>query len=144
MGFHPVPKPSPTVKPPKGMRKRNAARVADEFKRTYGSKARQKWVNLQACAACGIWGHSVNAHVLGNDGARRKGGYTTIAPLCAVRIGPSGHLYQGCHATFDEHPVEFKRLYPDFSAKKAAAITERNWRKFLNSAVSPEREPSNG
>src|SRR4051812_16688395 len=92
------PKPiSPPKAPKLAVRKRNTARVASEFKRTYHSRARQKFVNLQPCSACGVWGSSQNAHVLGVDGASLKGPYTTIAPLCTARLAEGGAVYQGCH-----------------------------------------------
>jgi hypothetical protein len=131
------PKPLPKVKPPRGIAKKNKARAAEEFTRTFGSRARQKWVRLQNCAACNAWGFSENAHVLGNDGASRRGSYKGIAPLCGVRpwkVEGISAIYEGCHTLSHRDPAEFRARYPEFSAKKAAAMTERNWRKFLASS----------
>jgi len=130
--FHPVPKPAPRVKPPKGLRKRNHERAAADFKREYGSIARTKWVRLQPCAACGAWGYSQNAHVLGNDGAGRKGHFTTITPLCGVRPDEQGSVYEGCHSLFDTKQDEFRARFPTFSPKRACRETQRQWRAFLN------------
>jgi hypothetical protein len=139
------PKPKPTVKPPKGVNKVNKARKKEDDKRVYGTPARRKWVSLQPCAACGAWGYSQGAHVLGNDGAGRKQGYQTIAPLCTVRpMDGTGGLWPGCHHLFDEKRSEFDANFPDFKPARAAFTTQKAWRKFLNSDVSPEREPSNG
>jgi hypothetical protein len=117
----------------------NRARVAGEFKRTYHSRARQKFVNLMPCAACGVWGHSQNAHVLGVDGAGRKGPYTSIAPLCGARFDGKGGVWPGCHHVFDTAPEKFRELFPTFNPAKAARATEKAWRKFLaGEPISPE------
>jgi len=131
--FHPAPKPAPTVKPPKGLRKKNTARVAENFKRAYGSIARVKFVNLRHCAACGAWGYSENAHLLGNDGGSRKGHFTTIGPLCGVRPDDQGGVYQGCHNLFDEHGDEFAARFPTFNPRRVAAKTQRDWIAFVRS-----------
>jgi hypothetical protein len=125
------------------MRKVNKARAKSEEARCYGPPARHKFVTLGPCAACGATELCDNAHVLGNDGAGRKGSFKEIAPLCRPHLR-RGETYEGCHAFSHRDPAGFRARYPKFSPTKAAAITERNWRKFLSSAVSPEREPSNG
>jgi hypothetical protein len=130
MTFSPCPKPISPPKAPKiGVRKKNAARSADNFKRCYHSRARQKFVNLLECSACGVWGYSQNAHVLGNDGGSRKGHYTTVAPLCGIRPGVAG-VYPGCHYLFDEKPDLFRELFPRYSPNAAARATERLWKAF--------------
>jgi hypothetical protein len=138
MHFHPAPKPiAPPKAPTLTVKKRNAARSATEFKRTYFSRARVKFVNLQPCAACDAWGYSQNAHVLGNDGASRKGEYRTIAPLCGVRPNlarPDGAAYPGCHHLYDEESETFRSMFPTFDAKRAARETQSAWLKFYEAA----------
>lgn len=138
-GFYPAPKPRPSVKPPKGLRKVNKKRAGSEFARCYHSRARQKWVNLLPCSACNIWGHSQNAHVEGPDGAGRKKGYKTIAPLCTVRFAGEGgvEVWPGCHHLLDEQPEKFRRLFPEFNAKRAARATEKRWLAFCRSSTTP-------
>ena len=130
--FSRCPKPRPTVKPPKGLNRINKARKKLDDVRVYGSPARRKWVALQPCAACGVWGFSQGAHVEGPDGTGRKKGYKTIAPLCTVRPDLGGRaLHPGCHHLFDEKHHEFRQAFPDFNPKKAARATERAWKRFL-------------
>jgi len=137
--FSPAPKPVSPPKQPKGMNKQNRARLAGSFARAYGSKARVKFVNLQPCAACGVWGYSQNAHVLGNDGASRKAHYTTIAPLCGPRPSgvllheESGLIYEGCHSLFDTAPEKFRARFA-FNPKRAARECHRKWMAFVNGA----------
>ncbi len=143
--FSPCPKPLPTVKPPRGVRKRSKHRTADE-KRIYGPTARRKWVSLQPCSACGVWGFSQGAHVLGNDGAGRKQDYKTIAPLCTVRPATptelaikGAEMWPGCHHLFDEAQDLFRAYYPMFNAAKAARECEKAWRRFC--ATPPAAVP---
>jgi hypothetical protein len=124
------PKPRPTVKPPKGVNKVNKARKKLDDVRVYGSPARRKWISLQPCAACGVWGYSEGAHVLGSEGAGMKKSYKTIAALCSPRPEGCG-VYEGCHAFSHRDPAGFRARFPDFNPKKAAAATEKAWRKFL-------------
>ena len=70
--------------------KTNAKRKAREFKRTYHSTARVKFVKSLPCCVCGGDG-SVNAHTTGG-GMSRKGDFTTIVPLCHVH-----------HVQYDEY-----------------------------------------
>ena len=128
------------------MRKVNRVRARDEFKRTYGSRARQKFVNLRACSACGVWGYSQNAHVLGVDGMGRKLGYKTIAPLCGVRPDGEGGVYPGCHSRFDTAPADFRAKFPTYNPAKAARQTERDFRRFQTGTLSalPGEHHSNG
>ena len=127
------------------MRKVNRARARDEFKRAYGSRARQKFVNLMPCSACGVWGYSQNAHVLGNEGGSRKGHYTGIAPLCGPRPDHDG-IYEGCHAFLHRDPAGFRAMFPTFNPAKAARQTERDFRRFQTGTLSalPGEHHSNG
>ncbi len=141
MSFNPCPKPIAPPKAPKRLNKVNRARVADNFKRAYHSRARQKFVNLQPCSACGVWGYSVNAHVLGIEGASLKGGYKTIAPLCNARPSEAG-IYPGCHYLFDEEQDRFRATFPTYKPNRAARETERKWQAFLRGELAgglPER-----
>lgn len=129
--FHPAPKPVSPPKPPKlGVRKKNTARAAANFKYAYGSVARVKWVKLQMCSSCQAWGYSENSHVLGNDGASRKGHFTGIAPLCGIRPSDDGGIYEGCHHFLHRDPEAFRARFPEFNAKRAAASTQRSWLTF--------------
>jgi hypothetical protein len=65
--------------------KRNPARKAREFTRTYGGSERVKWVQSQPCVVCGVR-PCENAHVKGG-GAGRKADARWIVSLC-----------HGCHA----------------------------------------------
>ncbi len=130
MSFNPCPKPIAPPKAPKRLNKVNRARVADNFKRCYHSRARQKLVNLMACSACGTWGFSENAHVLGVDGASLKGPYKSVAPLCGPR--PDGSdVYEGCHRLSHRDPAAFRERYPTFNPRKAARQAESRWQAFL-------------
>jgi len=130
--IYPVPKPLSMPKPPKGLRKQNKIRACIEFERTYGSKARVAWIRLQPCACCGLWGYSENAHQ-DIDGAGLKSSYTLIAPMCGPRPGENGELYEGCHRLSHRDPEAFRRRFPHFNARKAAAKTHRDWLAFLRS-----------
>jgi len=133
--FSPAPTPiSPPKAPKLGVRKINKQRAKNEFARCYHSRARQKFVNLRPCAACDVWGYSQNAHVLGNDGASRKGSYKTIAALCTVRPDGKGGVWPGCHHLHDREYDKFRALFPTFSATKAARECERAWQTFLRDA----------
>jgi hypothetical protein len=62
----------------------------------------------------------------------RKKAYASIAPLCTVRPVPfEPEMYPGCHHLFDDEYDKFRALWPRFNAKKAAAETERKWKRFL-------------
>lgn len=112
--------------PKKAIRKVNPKRRAKAFERTYLSKERVIFVKAMACAACGTAGFAVNAHLLGNDGARRKGHYTTVGPLCGSDPwGPD------CHFLYDNDRSEFNARFPDFDPEKVAAETEARWQVFL-------------
>ena len=133
------PKPRPKVKPPKQMRKVNRARKAADDLRVYGSKARQKWVSLQPCAACGVWGYSQGAHMEGPEGLGLKKGFKTIAPLCTVRPDhrdKNATMWPGCHHLFDEKQEEFKRHFPRFNPARAARYCQREWTRFLRGEKS--------
>lgn len=140
-GFFPAPKPMPTPKAPKSLRKINRARASAEEMRCYGPPARRKLVTLGPCAACGSTELCDNAHVLGNDGAGRKQGYKTITSLCRPRFATAEEIrdgevaangmWPGCHSVFDTAPAKFRARFPEFNAKKAARETERRWQRFL-------------
>jgi hypothetical protein len=142
--FSPAPKPRPTVKPPKGVNKVNKARKKLDDVRVYGPIPRRKLVSLGPCSACGADALCDNAHVLGNDGAGRKGSYKGIAPLCRPRPA-LGTIYEGCHAFSHRNPDAFRALFPDWNPKRAAAETERRWKRFLagESVGLPSTEPEN-
>lgn len=99
----------------------NRKRKQSAFARQYGSKARVAWVKSLPCAACGVTGFSENAHLLGNDGAGRKGPYTEIGPLCSTRF------LAGCHAMYDTQRSAFNICFPTFNAERVAAETEAAW-----------------
>lgn len=132
-------KPIPRVSPkkaskgfqwPKRSRIKKKPRKLSETLRIYGSKARRDFVRGLPCAACGVGGYSVQAHVLGNGGTGRKADADTIAPLCGQRPDgrkPGNFYYTGCHFLFDEMPWEFKPRFPDFDPGKAAADTQAAW-----------------
>lgn len=131
--FSPCPKPAPKPKAPKGMRAVNKARASSEERRCYGPLARRKLVALGPCAACGKEVLCDNAHVLGNDGAGRKGSYKEITSLCRPRLDRNGDAYEGCHAFSHRDPAGFRARYPDFNPKRAARLTEKRWQQFLRS-----------
>lgn len=110
------------------VRRSNPDRKRREFTRTYHSDERVKFVRGLPCAACGVQGYSVNAHLLGNDGARRKGPYTSVGPLCDIRFGTPTVI--GCHITYDLHRRAFDAAFPDFDPEKVAAETEKLWQRY--------------
>ena len=132
------PKPRPKLKAPKALKKVNRARKKLDDERVYGPPARRKFVTLGPCAACGSTELCDNAHVLGNDGAGRKQGYKSIAPLCRPRLEAWGDAsrggivtYEGCHAFSHRDPAGFRAKYPAFNPAKAARFTEKRWQSFL-------------
>jgi hypothetical protein len=142
MSFNPCPKPISPPKAPKTMRKRNAARQTLEFKRTYHSRARQKFVTLGPCAACGSTELCDNAHVLGTEGTGLKKGYKTIAPLCRPRLDrKNSAAYEGCHQLSHRDPEAFRMRYPKFNPERAARDTERRWKAFCADSSS-RQEPA--
>src|SRR4051794_28169993 len=101
---------------PKAKRiRRNVENAADAFARSFLSLERVGFVKARPCAACGIRGHSENAHLLGNDGARRRGPYTEIGPLCGWHRDPrgSGKLVS-CHRLYDTERWKFNARFPSF------------------------------
>jgi hypothetical protein len=124
-------------------RKRNPARKAREFARTYHSVERVEFVKGMPCAACGVVGYSENAHLppKGEAGAGYKADYRFIAPMC----GPYWHSggkpcsdekydalpYNGCHYLYDKRRWAFVKLYPDFDAEQACQQTEELWLHHL-------------
>lgn len=122
------------AKPPKRIA-RNVVRQDANFARQYLSVERVVFVKSLPCAACGVEHHSENAHLLGNDGASRKGPYTEIGPLCGVQLYPSKRelspvYYVGCHRLYDERRDDFYKQYPDFKPGAVAAETQRAWETF--------------
>jgi hypothetical protein len=88
-------------------------------------------VRGMSCAACGIHGWSVNAHVVkGDKGMGYKAGCECIAPLCHSRLGVTG-----CHFLYDEYRADFDKLYPDFDPIAAAAATEEAWQRLSNREI---------
>lgn len=116
--------------PPKPIKKKNVERSAEAFAWAYCCVERVQLVQGQPCKACGRLGFSVNAHVMGNDGARRKGHYTTVTSLC----GFDGAVI-GCHELHDEHHEDFVARFPDFDPAKAAAETEELWQRHQRYVV---------
>lgn len=108
--------------PSKRPKKANAARKLREFARTFGSGARVLFVRALPCAACGVVGYSENAHLLGVEGARRKGHYTTVGPLCGDHSQT-----MGCHREYDEYRWSFVVRFPDFDAAVVASRTQALW-----------------
>lgn len=123
------------------VKKVNRKRKQSAFARQYGSKERVAFVKSLPCAACGVIGFSENAHLLGNDGAGRKGPYTSIGPLCGrIRTYAIGNPtvqrhwayieLRGCHQLYDEHRDVFTLFYPTFNAERVATDTEAAWVRF--------------
>lgn len=106
------------------MKKRR--RKPSETLRIYGTPERRAWVKSMGCAACGVYGYSENAHLLGNGGMSRKGDCTEIGPLCGPHMS-----YVGCHRLFDRHRSKFDARFPRFNPEEVAAMTERRWQLHL-------------
>ena len=110
---------------------RNPERAAKNFVRCYESQERVEFVKSLPCAACGVYGFSVNAHLLGNAGMSRKGNADEIGPLCDSHY-PDRHrdrLLLGCHQLYDEHQEQFRQRFPQFNALQVAMDTEVAWRR---------------
>lgn len=96
----------------------NKERKDKNWKRAYHSEARVKFVERLPCAACGDTNLPLrdNAHTK-NDGASRKGHYTTIIPLCSR-----------CHGK--QHGINGGWMKIGMTAEgreRAAANTEALW-----------------
>lgn len=107
-------------------------RSKEDTARIYGPRGRIQFVQSLPCAACGIKGFSVNAHLTpkGEKGTGYKGHYRFIAPMCGAspeREVAFGTIYVGCHTLYDEHRPVFRTFFPDFDPVKAAADCERLW-----------------
>lgn len=114
----PIPRGSSTLQRSAPIPRVNRQRKASEFARCYGSRARVAFIRRLPCAACGTtrWGCD-NAHTE-NDGAGRKGDFTTIIPLC------SG--LNGCHAT--QHRAGWLAIGMTAESRRRAALaTELAW-----------------
>lgn len=98
-----------------------------EIIRSMGTPERRRFVASLPCAACGVVGFSVSAHLLGNDGRGRKKDCTTTGPLCRSRTG-----VEGCHDLRDTKPWEFTRRYPDFNPVDVAEETQRKFLEHQN------------
>jgi hypothetical protein len=122
--------------------KPNPKKTAKRLERTHGPKARREWTHTLPCAACGILGYSVAAHVLGNGGMGRKRDASTTAPLCAPHYDGWNGFTFGCHARFDHHRRDFDARFPDFDPERAAAETEKLWQAHL--ATLPPSRPRRG
>lgn len=111
-------------KPLKRTRVKKKPRSKEDTARIYGPSGRIQFVQSLACAACGIKGFSVNAHLTpkGEKGTGYKGHYRFIAPLCGERF-----MLIGCHRLYDEYPMLFKAEHPGFDPEKAAAETQLLW-----------------
>jgi hypothetical protein len=129
--FNPAPKPTPKEED----RKKRA------FVRAYHSVERVEWVKRQPCAACGIVGHSHNAHCppKGEAGTSYKADSKWIAPLCGARTtyrnGRLMYAYIGCHKLYDDYPEAFKEKYPNLDMQAVATETERRWQKLQEDAA---------
>lgn len=109
---------------------RNPKRAAENFARCYGSAERVEFVDGLPCAACGVRGFSVSAHLLGNDGMSRKGNADEIGPLCTNHADAmTGRFVTGCHQLYDEHQEQFRQRFPQFNALQVAMDTEVAWRR---------------
>ena len=110
-------------------------RPAAKTNRIYGAPARRRFVLGLPCAACGVEGFSVQAHVAppGEKGTGYKAGYEWIVPLCAPRPQFLQHekTILGCHILHDVYPSVFAERYPEFDAAKAAQETEKAWLAHL-------------
>lgn len=113
--------------PKKKIRKKPRSRK--ETLRIYGPPGRLEFVKSLPCAACGVVGYSVNAHLLGNAGLSRKGHYKTIGPLCGIRFGTPTII--GCHITYDRYRSVFDAAYPHFDPEKVARETESRWSAYI-------------
>ncbi len=113
---------------------------AKETTRSMGTKARRKFVASLPCAACGVVGYSVNAHLLGNGGMGRKKDHTTIGPLCGPRPNRYSRklIFEGHHRLYDEDRRAFDLDQPTFNAERVAAETEAKWLAHLAGGL-PER-----
>lgn len=112
---------------------RKKKRPESKTARIYGSKARRDWVKLQPCAACGVEGFSVNAHVAppSEKGTGYKASAKWIVPLCVNRwpLPDTVVGIVGCHTLHDEYPDIFAHKHPDFDATRAAQETEKAWQE---------------
>lgn len=119
------------------MKKRNGKRHAREFARTFGEPERVAIVQSLPCAACGVEGCSVNAHI-GDEGsgAGRRANADQIAPLCdTVRRQLRGIAGPGCHQLFDESPTKFWASFPSFNVADVCEETDRVCRERLEGAA---------
>lgn len=116
--------------------KRNRKKEAARLLRTHGPVAFRKWIHGEACAACGVVGFSVAAHVQGNGGTGRKRSWKTVTALCLTRVVPivtNGVLrpleIAGCHERFDDQTKRPALLaqYPHFTPERAAAETQARY-----------------
>lgn len=144
--FRPSPKPAKREKQArKPVKRRNRKRYSANWLRAYGSPERVAFVEKLACANCHLrasetsgWLTIANAHIE-NGGRSRKADAKRIIPLCESIYG------NGCHQKQHQHGWSALEFLSTPDAREAwADHTERAWQAFLNSAVSPEREPSNG
>lgn len=97
-------------------RKRDAARAAARFARTFHSEARVRFVQSLPCVACRR-APSVNAHTE-TGGTSRRADYTTIVPAC----DPHHREMHGGIASFaTRYGLDLRAL---------AAATEVRWQAF--------------
>lgn len=116
---------------------RNPARKRREFVRTYGSEERTIFVKTLPCAACGVLGFSVNAHVgTEGKGAGRKANADQVAPLCCTRGEDGGPMTLGCHVLYDEHQQQFAARFPEFHALQAAMDCEVAWQRHVEAEAT--------
>lgn len=111
------------------------ARKAEEFARVYHSDARVTFVKSLPCAACGVVGYSVNAHVgTEGKGGSRKANFDQITPLCRSRTTGEYDAGRkvlkgvtGCHERSHWSGLAAIGWTQD-TADAAAAKTEAAWR----------------
>ncbi len=118
----------------------NRQRKASAFARCYHSQARVRFVKRLPCVACGYEGPvpRANAHTI-NDGAGRKGHYTTIIPLCEVPAPMACHTRQ--------HGINGGWLAIGMTAescRRFAAATEAAWQARPLARVGESPDCSTG
>ena len=96
----------------------NRERRAKRFESDFGGKAYLAFIHGHSCAACGVTGWTVAAHVK----SRGAGGKASdIVPLCGTRYGVTG-----CHDLLDCSPW----LLPEGTVMRLRALAKRLWREW--------------
>ncbi len=121
MTIHPVPKPTPSVKAKKPVKRRNAKRYKANHERAYGPYA--DYIRSLPCCVCGLEGYTVAAHTE-TGGKGRKADSSTLVPLCSSRIALLKAI-EGCHEESHRGVQTFEQTYHvDLKAIAAALYAE--------------------